>query len=957
MLNLDNKQYDLNTLFSFEVLKEILLKLARGQINLEEKVQNIINVYQNKENAEKEKYVNISETDDNNIDVSKDLLNDEEEKSKLSGIIENKEINQSKNPQQTEINNPPKNNFDSEFKEKDSNKENNENKNSSENNKEEYKDDNKKSSDNYKEEEKKENNENNNSSEKSKEEENKDNNKNEVKVNDEYEYENKTEKDKEENEEIMKNEIKANDESETKLEKDKEENKYTNNEEKESEVQEKKDISNKDEISQSKRNSEKENNKVHTNGKSNDLIKNILRAIKENKERIASLEKELLKEKERNKKDFKSHEQNNYNDFDSLRKKLNELSLKLAEYDSKIENCEIMCSNLDVMNMIKDSGDGKIDAAKVMVKSLEEKIFKKFELIDEKNKNEKSDSININSKIDLIFDKINRDRQNIEKLYNITGENKEAIDQIKKDLKEKTNEIRKITDEEKSTSKKLDDAKKSLNKKIKELSEKLNSEIEELKNKIDNGSLFKLGLNNESPVDKEVIDDINLKINDLRKRYNELDSSFKFHLANNKADYLDIEVQKMKANLDKKITLDDLKELYNLHLGDLDEINDSKNKISVLYEQVKRALSSIQSLSSKLENLTTNVSLIQSIQSSGNNNNTAVPTQGIIDFSKFVDSQKLTDTVKPLIKEMQKMFQEVYSLRREMDDIQNLNKDTIKQESLDKLEEKINEKINELKNIIHKKYLEKTEHYKAVKHLEAQIKVQVEENKKDSESWIMAKRPLKCFNCATCESNIKNMSPSNDYLPWNKYPPGEKIYRMGQGFSHMLQMMTNEFVKNVEKNANELQKENEQSHKSLNLNTINDNGRVNTNFINNEKTLIGLSINNRHHQVEDPQQTVSNIRKSGKVRLPLMTKFMKNKKPKNSNDVPVSDEEGDNNNDFFDKFKILGSPKIMKIIKKKNSVSKSVAISDLNDKNFITDNYTQSEDIKDNFGQSRNSKN
>jgi hypothetical protein len=304
---------------------------------------------------------------------------------------------------------------------------------------------------------------------------------------------------------------------------------------------------------------------------------------------------------------------------------------------------------------------------------------------------------------------------------------------------------------------------------------------------------------------------------------------------------------------------------------------------------------------------------------------------------------------------MQKMFQEVYSLRREMDDVQNLNKEIIKQESLDKLEERTNEKINELKNIIHKKYLEKTEHYKAVKHLEAQIKVQLEENKKDSESWIMAKRPLKCFNCATCESNIKNMSPSNDYLPWNKYPPGEKIYRMGQGFSHMLQMMTNEFVKNVEKNANELQKENEQSHKSLNLNTINDIGRLNTNFINNEKSLIGLSINNRNHHADDPQQTFNNIRKSGKVRLPLMTKFMKAKKAKNS-DIPVSDEEGDNN-DLFDQFKILGSPKIMKIIKKKNSVSKSVAISDLNDKNLASENYIQNEDIKDNLPQSKNSKN
>ena len=954
MLNLDNKQYDLNTLFSFEVLKEILLKLARGQINLEEKVQNIINIYQNKEKEEKEKYVNISETDDNNIDISKDLANDEEEKSKLSGIIENKETNKSRNPKETEINNPPKNNFDSEFKEKDSNKDNDnkENKDSSKNNKKEENNENKSYSEKNKEEESKENNEIKNTSEKNKEEDNQDNNKNEIKVDDESG--NKHEKDKEE---IIKNEIKTKDENETKIEKGKDlnkENEYKSNEEKESENQEKKEISNKDEISQSKRNSEKENSKIHTNGKSTDLIKNILRAIKENKERIAYLEKELIKEKEKNKKDFKSHEQNNYNDFDALRKKLNELSLKLSEYDSKIENCEVKCSNLDVMNMFKDSGNGNIDATKVMVKALEEKIFKKFELIDEKKNNEKSDNININNKIDLIFEKINRDRQNIEKLYNITGENKEEIDQIKKDLQEKANEIRKLSDEEKSTAKKLDEAKKSLNKKIKELSEKLNNEIEELKSKIDSGSLFKLGLNNEYQVDKEVIDDINLKINDLRKRYNELDSSFKFHLANNKADYLDIEVQKMKASLDKKITLDDLKELYNLHLGDLDEINDSKNKISVLYEQVKRALSSIQSLTSKLENLTTNVSLMQSIQGSGNN--TGAPTQGIIDFSKFVDTQKLTDTVKPLIKEIQKMFQEVYSLRREMDDVQNLNKEIIKQDSLDKLEERINEKINELKNIIHKKYLEKAEHYKAVKHLEAQIKVQVEENKKDSESWIMAKRPLKCFNCATCESNIKNMSPSNDYLPWNKYPPGEKIYRMGQGFSHMLQMMTNEFVKNVEKNANELQKENEQSQKSLNLNTINDMGRVNTNFINNEKTLIGLSINNRHHNIDDSQQTVNNNRKSGKVRLPLMTKFMKTKKPKNNIDIPVSDEEGDNN-DLFDKFKILGSPKIMKIIKKKNSVSKSVAMSELNDRNFGTENFTQNEDIKDNILLSKNSKN
>ena len=140
---------------------------------------------------------------------------------------------------------------------------------------------------------------------------------------------------------------------------------------------------------------------------------------------------------------------------------------------------------------------------------------------------------------------------------------------------------------------------------------------------------------------------------------------------------------------------------------------------------------------------------------------------------------------------MEKMFQEVYSLRRELNDLQNANKDLIKQTNLDKLEEKIGDKMNELKITLSKKYLEKVEHYKAIKNLESQIKVQVDDNKKDADSWLMAKRPLKCFNCATCESNIKNITPTNEYLAWNKYPPSnsiDKIFRINAGFSKVLQM-------------------------------------------------------------------------------------------------------------------------------------------------------------------------
>ena len=112
MLNLDDKEYDLNTLFSFEVLKEILLKLARNQINLEEKIQNIVNLYQNKEASEKDDSLNIFETDKDFILSQKDFssLNDKdrtkEKENNNDEIIEKKEITFKENTSQN--NNPIK---------------------------------------------------------------------------------------------------------------------------------------------------------------------------------------------------------------------------------------------------------------------------------------------------------------------------------------------------------------------------------------------------------------------------------------------------------------------------------------------------------------------------------------------------------------------------------------------------------------------------------------------------------------------------------------------------------------------------------------------------------------------------------------------------------------------------------------------------------------------------------
>ena len=72
------------------------------------------------------------------------------------------------------------------------------------------------------------------------------------------------------------------------------------------------------------------------------------------------------------KKELKNHDLENQSDFKLIDTKLSEIQEKLAEYDHKIEDCAVKCASIDILNVIKDSGDGTVDAAKILFKSLED---------------------------------------------------------------------------------------------------------------------------------------------------------------------------------------------------------------------------------------------------------------------------------------------------------------------------------------------------------------------------------------------------------------------------------------------------------------------------------------------------------------------------------------------------------------------------------------------------------
>ena len=810
MLNLDNKEYDLNTLFSFEVLKEILLKLARSQDKIENDINNM------KQNISKKDKIILklqkavfNQSDGNEEDDEDDFNNNEIDdnenkiKEKEYENKEQKEINLMVHQENEKV----KNINDGDVQKKESN-------------------------------------------------------------NDE---DNKNEK---ERIEINSNE---------------------------------KTISDKSKINDSNFNQipQKGKNVSGVSGISSELISKMSKQIKELIVKLNIVDNKLKSEAKNIKNiesRFNNHELDNESQFKLVNDRINNLLQKNQEYDKEIEDLKVKTAELDVFSMFKDSGDGTIDATKVMVKALEEKIFKKFELVDARYKKDALDNLKVKTNVENITPKLEQFHRELSRISDINKQQKEDLDTYKKENEEQN--LDNFSNINNDFNQKLLELKEQMEKNLKNKLLLLETQLKNMKKDSkdnDNNAfdLLKLSLGNNG-LDSEVAQTLEKKINDLRKKTNDLENTLKLNNNNQDTDLLKKELKDLKLLIDKKISKDDLKELYNFHLSDVDELNDIKDREAIINDELKKTIKDVQNIQQRLESINGNLSLLQNSPTNGN--------MKIVDFSKYIDNQKLTEALKPFFKEFEKIFKEIDSFRRDLGEIENQNKQNIKN-AISKLEEDFNNKLIELKDFVKKRYLEKMEFTKTIKSLEVQIKALGNESKKvDADSWLLAKRPLKCFNCASCEANIKDDNYNTaDYLPWKKYPRGEKIHRMGQGFSHMLQMMTSEFVKSIEKSEFPIEYDMSSKNNNTSYNA--------SNFANDKANMTGFVINSKEQTQEDGFQ---NLKKNNKIKLPKVKQYSKPKIRKFEETLPISDDDflEKNNEDNNEKASKSNSPKIVKITKK-----------------------------------------
>jgi hypothetical protein len=196
-----------------------------------------------------------------------------------------------------------------------------------------------------------------------------------------------------------------------------------------------------------------------------------------------------------------------------------------------------------------------------------------------------------------------------------------------------------------------------------------------------------------------------------------------------------------------------------------------------------------------------------------------------------------------------------------LDDIKLNQNQYEKKDDIIKIEEHIHSEIEENRNKIQKN---RNELNKQLRGIEVDIKSIWNELKKkeSSDTWILAKHPMKCFNCASCNNDIKIDSPKEEYIPWNRILPSTKSYRQGKGYSHILEKMPNDLINNND--------EKNESKEKITLNQDKDIKNNSTNNINSSTQLEETKMNN-------PNDTNINIienfgimeRSSSQPRLPL----------------------------------------------------------------------------------------
>ena len=488
---------------------------------------------------------------------------------------------------------------------------------------------------------------------------------------------------------------------------------------------------------------------------------------------------------------------------------INKISNDIKSLESKI----VLLSSILKLDENNNSNNNQIST---LFHSLDEKISKKILSLEEHNKDNEEQIIRLKKEIIISVPNLRNINQiNIQSSNNIKSNYQSLLNdfnELRTKYEKEINELNKITDD------KISEVKANLlnqsieqNKKISDVIIEQDNLKEKVQNKnIDNNLL--LSLINEA---------IEKMSNELKHYFNKglLDNENKF-----KSIFNELGVEKIK---DEIIKIN--QELQNrLIQKDISPINYKLDEIDTKIVDLKN---NNEDFSNKIEELNNenikNQKLVESL--TGKIFRSYRPDLDIKDNyaennKLFVKKDIYEEEITKILKKIEKLFEFENENNKYIQTIEEKLENYVTDKDLKNVQHYIMNIIEELKILVNKKYIEKKEAEKSFKILQLQIKtinenINANPSLSSGDNWLLAKKPINNYICASCESYIGDLKNKNDYLPWNKLTPKEgKKYRMGQGFSRMLQMVNMDLLKNAEKINDDLSIKFEENQNNKNNN-------------------------------------------------------------------------------------------------------------------------------------------
>ena len=610
-------------------------------------------------------------------------------------------------------------------------------------------------------------------------------------------------------------------------------------------------------------------------------------------------------------------------------KNLNDKGLERDNFEkntkNELEELKIKINDFKIYDIFKDAKitGGTLDVSKVLIQNLETKIFKKLGFQDERFKKNEED----------IF----KNKNDINNYKGFSEQHIRNMNNLKESFEKNSKDLENIKTDYSQNLKKIKDF---INKNNIELNEK----IKNLKNEMKNSNNQMALLDEFSPIKKDnqqlanngSESDINSLSNKEFKRFKEivskkisiLDSKvYELSKMENKFKPINNELDEIKIRINTKASLQDIyniKESIDSIKLDIEKMKDIEDELS---DDTKHLKININEFARKLQSLITqNYTTKKKKKNNANiedeedsdiltNKMLKLTLENFLSLNNFYDFKKEYDKNYERLKNELNLFKNSYY------EILDTLKDKVNENEIKSLEDYLVGLVEETKERSTKLYAKRIDVNKNIKTLELQIKeiVEVYVKKFDTgDNWILAKKPINAYTCASCEAYLGNLDKKNDDYYENKdYDKFDKANKIGNGFSRILNLIN---INNGMETRNLKGKLNDMNMTEYINNNINEKKKILTEYnskreYESENENLNKKINNKkkkfHHYIQSQAIGSSNIQ--------YFKEKSKNLNEVNNNNEILSDDDRKNKKqttkeDLNKNF--IEGPKVMKIIKR-----------------------------------------